>query len=137
MGIQRRFTEMYFEVIYSDSEDRMPPVIWRVESERAGPDTFLSVAAGDASGVERVLVTYANPVGSSNNDTWQSLDLAYNTYTERWEGSLSGLTGKAIFVLQVMDAAGNVTVSSNKGRYFSPELNYIYLPITMHKALSR
>jgi hypothetical protein len=100
------------------------------------------VAAGDASGVERVLVTYADAVGSSNNHTWQSLDLAYNAHTERWESSLPGLTGKAVFFLQAMDAAGNVTVSSNKGQYFSPEPNHIYLPIVrmdiihVHKALS-
>jgi hypothetical protein len=124
-------------VTYSDSDDRMPPVIWRVESDRAGSDILLSVAAGDASGVERVLVTYANPVGSSNNNAWQSLDLAYNAHTERWEGSLPSLTGKAIFFLQAMDAAGNVTISSNKGQYFSLESNPIYLPITVHKALSR
>ena len=137
VGVQRRFTQMRFAVTYSESDDRMPPVIWRVESERAGAGVLLSVAAGDASGVERVLVTYANPVGSSNSDTWQSYDLTYNTYTERWEGTLSGLTGKAIFILQAMDAAGNVTISSNKGQYFSPEPNHIYLPITVRKALSR
>jgi hypothetical protein len=132
MGIQRRFTEMRFAVAYSDSDDRLPPVIWRVESESTGAGTFLSVAAGDASGVERVLVTYADPVGPSTNAAWQSLDLTYNTYTERWEGVLSGLTGKAIFFLQAMDAAGNVTISHNKGQYFSPEPNHIYLPMIVH-----
>jgi hypothetical protein len=133
LGAQRRFTQMRFAVTYSDSDDRMPPVIWRVESERAGSGIFLSVAAGDASGVERVLVTYADSVGSSNSVAWQSFDLAYNTYTERWEGALPGLAGKAIFFLQAMDTAGNVTVSSNKGQYFSPEPNHIYLPVIVHR----
>jgi hypothetical protein len=32
------------------------------------------------------------------------------------------------YFVQVMDAAGNVTVSDNKGRYFAPEKPTIYLP---------
>jgi hypothetical protein len=76
-GIQRRFTQMRFAVTYSSSDDWMPPVIWQAESETEGNALHLSISVGDASGVERVLITY-----STDGNTWQSRDLAYNGYTD-------------------------------------------------------
>ena len=133
-GLQRRFTQMRFEVTYSDSDDWMPPAIWQAKGEVEGDTMFLSVAAADASDVERVLVTYADAGGASDGGSWESLDLAYNEYTEQWEGTLSGLEGAAVFFIQAMDTAGNVTVSGNKGHYFEPESTNVYLPVILNRA---
>jgi hypothetical protein len=127
IGVQRRFTQMRFAVSYSNSDDWTPPVIWKAEGETEGDALHLSVSVGDASGIERVLVTF-----SADDNGWQSLDLTYNGFTERWEGSLSDLAGRALFFVQAMDAAGNVTVSGNKGHYFQQEQKAIYLPIVLY-----
>ncbi len=131
-GLERRFTELDFAITYSDSLDFTPPAIWNVESLLYAGTTTFQVSADDASGIERVLITY-----SADGDTWQSIDLTYRAYTERWEGSLSGLTEGAIFLAQVMDTAGNVTVSENKGQYFAPQQIAIYLPIVQRGGPAR
>jgi hypothetical protein len=44
---------------------------------------------------------------------------------------LTGLTGQFIYLVQAVDGAGNVTITSNKGLFFEPERHQIYLPIVM------
>jgi hypothetical protein len=117
---------MTLTVVYSDSVDFVPPAIWEVESVLFGGTTTFSVLADDASGIERVVVTY-----SGDGRGWASADLGYSGYTERWEGTVAGLTEGASYFVQVMDAAGNVTVSDNKGRYFAPEPHEVYLPLVL------
>jgi hypothetical protein len=123
-GTERHFTRLDFTVTYSDSVDFTPPAIWRVESLLFAETTTFKVSADDASGIERVLVTY-----STDGVTWQSADLTYSAYTGQWETSLTGLTKEASYFIQAMDAAGNVTISDNKGQYFFPERPAIYLPL--------
>jgi hypothetical protein len=126
MGELRRFTELTFTVAYSDGLDFTPPAIWHVSSGLVAETTSFEVSAGDASGIERVLVTY-----SADGQHWQSTDLAYRAYTDLWEGSLTGLTAETSYFVQVMDGAGNVTASDNKGQYFTPERHEIYLPVVL------
>ena len=133
-GLQRRFTQMHFAVTYSDSDDWMPPAIWQAKGELKDDALHLSVAAGDASGVERVLVTYTDTGATSDEANWESLDLVYNEYAERWEGALFGLSGQTVFFVQAVDTAGNVTVSGNKGHYFEPERSSVYLPVILNHA---
>ena len=90
-----------------------------------GTATF-GVSAEDGSGIERVLVTY-----SPDDRQWQSADLSYDGTTEWWTVSLPGLTDETSYFVQVMDKAGNVTVSDNKGQYFTPERYDVYLPIVL------
>lgn len=130
-GVERPFTVLTFTVAYSDSIDLTPPAIWEVESVLLGGTTTFKVSADDASGIARVLVTY-----STDDENWQSADLTYTAYTDRWEKSLSGLTEEASYFIQVMDAAGNITVSDNKGQYFAPEKRAIYLPIVLRNKAS-
>jgi hypothetical protein len=125
-GTLRRFTELVFTVTYSDSVDYVPPVVWEVESLLAGETTTFKVSVDDASGIERVLVTYC-----ADGQNWSSANLTYSAYTGRWEGSVTGLTEEASYFVQVMDGAGNVTISNNKGEYFSPETHNIYLPLVL------
>jgi hypothetical protein len=104
-------------------------VIWQVKSDPADRRK-LSVAAGDASGIEQVWATY-----STDGEVWQSVELAYSAYTDRWEGTLPEGTEEAVYIIQAMDAAGNVVQSGNKGRFFdtSGETD-IYLPLILNDA---
>jgi hypothetical protein len=124
-GMLRRFTELTLTVVYSDSIDFVPPIIWEVEGTLVAGTATVSVSAADASGIERVLVTY-----SADGQHWHSADLSYSAYTDLWKTSLPGLTETASYFVQAMDAAGNVTVSDNKGKQFIPE-KHIYLPLVM------
>jgi hypothetical protein len=125
-GTLRRFTELTFTVVYSDGLDFTPPAIWQVASGLSSGTTSFQVSADDASGIEQVLVTY-----SADGQHWQSADLTYRAYTNLWEGSVPGLTAEAIYFVQVMDGAGNVTVSDNKGQYFVPQEHRVYLPVVL------
>jgi hypothetical protein len=134
-GAERRFTQLTFSVTYSDSVDFTPPAIWKVESVLIEETTTFTVSVQDSSGIERVLVTY-----SADGQSWQSADLTYDTSTgqvEQWGTSLTSLTEETNYFIQVVDAAGNVTVSDNKGQYFAPEPpaappgGGVYLPIIL------
>jgi hypothetical protein len=88
------------------------------------------VAAADASGVEQIWATY-----STDGDVWESIELVYSAYTERWEGVLPENEG-IVFVVQAMDSAGNTTWSGNKGQFFGSsegETN-LYLPLVLNEA---
>jgi hypothetical protein len=125
-GELRRFTKLVFVVVYSDSIDFLGPVIWEVKSTIMGDTATFGVSAEDSSGIERVLVTH-----SPDDRHWQSADLEYDGATERWMVSLPDLTEETSYFVQVMDKAGNVTVSDNKGQYFTPERYDVYLPLVL------
>jgi hypothetical protein len=129
VGQERRFTQLDIAVCYSDSPDRTPPVIWHVA---VAPEDgrSLSVFAGDASGIEQVWATY-----STDGDVWQSIELVYSAYTERWEGMLPE-SESIIFIVQAMDSAGNTTWSGNKGQFFGPAEGEtaVYLPLILNEA---
>jgi hypothetical protein len=66
---------------------------------------------------------------------WQSIELVYSAYTDRWEGTLPEGTEKAVYVIQAMDAAGNVAQSGNKGQFFGASGGTeIYLPLILNDA---
>ena len=75
------------------------------------------------------------PQSSSGGQQWSPAQISpsgqHSSPQSRMGGqaSLSGLSGQVMFLVQAMDAAGNVTVSGNKGRYFEAERSGIYLPI--------
>jgi hypothetical protein len=128
-GTLRRFSHLTVTVVYSDSVDFTPPVIWEVNSIIVADTASFSVSADDASGVERVLVTT-----STDGQTWRSHDLSYVPYAQLWETTLSGLTEDTSYFVQVMDAAGNVTVSDNKGQYHIPQQRNIFLPVVLRSS---
>jgi hypothetical protein len=128
LGQERRFTQIEIAVSYSDSLDQTPPVIWRVGFDRSTKQ--LSVATGDASGIEQVWATF-----SEDGDVWQSIELTFSAYTYRWEGALPVETDKAVFVIQAMDGAGNVSHSGNKGHFFgAADTTQLYLPLVLNQA---
>ncbi len=127
-GALRRFTSLQFTVYYaaSDDDDFMPPTVWKVEHQSSATEgeADFAVICEDSSGIQRVVMAY-----TGNGSTWQSRDLEYDGSQDHWETHLSGLTGQFIYFIQVVDNAGNVTVTSNKGLFFESPWYQIYLPL--------
>jgi hypothetical protein len=78
---------------------------------------------------------------TEDQGTWRSRDLAYEGTSGRWTGPISG-TQQTVYFVQVVDGAGNVAVSDNKGRYHPlwPKLPFyvdggprypLYLPLVV------
>jgi hypothetical protein len=129
-GLLRRFTRLEFEVYYDwDSQvDVTPPIVWAVESQAFGNEADFWVVAQDASGIQRVVMAY-----TQDGERWWSRDLSHNLVADRWETHFKGLSGAFVYFVQVVDGAGNVMVTANKGLFFSP-IRSLYLPVVMRDA---
>lgn len=107
-GVETRFDQMGFVVYYhSNSADRTAPTPADPGESGSlhtltGLTANFSLALSDASGIYRAVVTYTDRVSK-----WQSFDLAYNSGTSRWEGSLT-CRRNVLYYVQVVDNAGNV-----------------------------
>lgn len=114
-GVQRLYDQMSFGAYYSNSPDRNAASIRSVDGilDPATGTGSVKVVASDASGVQRVVVAF-----TSGDGRWSSADLALNQPPLAWTGVISGSLTTQFFV-QVVDAAGNVAVNDNKGRYYS------------------
>jgi hypothetical protein len=123
---QRIYGELDFEVIYSDSPDQIPAEVSLARGQAASMLPWVKVEASDASGVQRVVVTYTN-----NRGQFESMDLVYQPAMQKWVGQLPVLSSTA-WLAQVMDGAGNVTLVTSKGSYFEAgqgsTLYWQYLP---------
>jgi len=71
-----------------------------VESSYAGGQAHFSVWGTSETGIQRVVATYTTGDGQ-----WQSLDLAFNEATARWEGALP-TTSPITYFVQAVDAEG-------------------------------
>jgi hypothetical protein len=114
-GVQRLYDQMSFGAYYSDSPDRNAASILTVDGTldpTAGTGS-VKVAASDASGVQRVVVAFTGGDGR-----WESADLAFDDVAQKWSGVITATAATQFFV-QVADAAGNVAVNDNKGRYYA------------------
>jgi uncharacterized repeat protein (TIGR01451 family) len=119
-GVERLFTSIDALVYYSDSSDRIPPTLRRVDAGTAGSTVRFVVEATDNSPatVKRVLVIFRE-VGSALTSEWRSHDLEHIPGTNLWTASDTLTDGNAVeFLVQAVDSAGNVAVSFNKGRYY-------------------
>jgi hypothetical protein len=112
IGIQRRFTSVSARVFYRPPADTdfTPPAIATVTGTSSGATVSFQVNASDASGIRLVTVLYRDGA------TWRSLTLT-------GAGTSFAGTGPAAqaavdYLVQVVDASGNVAVSSNKASLF-------------------
>ena len=112
------FTEMGIEVMYGDaaSGDTTAPVVTSIErpcnSDGPAPrcgSRFLISADGTGSAVTRV-VLLIQPEGES---AWRSIPVAQGA-SGRWEASIDVPTYR--WILQLVDAAGNVAIETDRGR---------------------
>ncbi len=134
-GVERLYSNMLLESYYASplvsGEDYLPPTIWAAHAVLFTDTLQFRVAAEDFdSGMARVLVTY-NVLQGDGTGEWRSVDLTYDPNSDVWFGgaSASGLSGE--YFVQVMDAAGNVTLSANKGEFFAGETFETFLPLVI------
>jgi hypothetical protein len=115
IGTQRRFTRVSARVFYRPTADSdfTPPAISSVTGASAGSTVTFSVAATDAAGIRLVTVLYRDGA------TWRSLTLPSNGST--WTGSGPANQAVVDYLVQVVDASGNVATSSNKASLFTAE----------------
>jgi hypothetical protein len=123
---ERVYEQQSFDVYYhTGSDDWTAPTITCVGSDLQQAQSTVTVNAGDASGIQTVVVAHTDGQG-----VWDSVDLAWTGMV--WSGSFSATLDSRYFV-QVVDQAGNVRVDDNAGTYFVPGegrcLFDIYLPL--------
>jgi uncharacterized protein YjbI with pentapeptide repeats len=114
IGTQRLFTNLKGRVFYrapGDTDFTPPAISSTTTSNAAGAVTF-TVKASDANPIKRVLVLYLD------GGTWRSLDLAANAAGD-YEGATPTTAATLDYFVQVVDASGNVGVSSNKAALFN------------------
>ncbi len=129
-GTERLYTSLSYDLYYSISRDNLPPVIELVDMTTGGATgnftARFSIKASDPDDptipddgrVRRVIISWTYAAGDT---TWESMDLQFNFISGAWIGELAGLTGAEIdFIVQAIDAAGNVGASTSKGFFFSP-----------------
>lgn len=116
--IQRLYDRMTFNTLYSNSDDEIPPQVRFVDgvlNSQTGQGE-IKVEATDNLTVTLVVVAYtANLV--ANTGEWKSVDLIFDDETQKWTGTITA-TAQTRYFVQAADAAGNVTVNDNKGRYY-------------------
>jgi hypothetical protein len=127
-GTEKLFQKMEFDVYYAheQEDDFVVPDILKVEALTVQDATSFQVEVEDESGVERVVVTYAE-----DGEHWQSQDLIYDSLSGTWKGGLIGLSGEVSYFVQAVDGAGNVSMTANKGFFFEPTRLEVYLPLVL------
>ena len=121
-GFQALYGKMNGDVYHSTSADWTPPRVTAVRTETltAAPASTVrfSITANDSGNpgdVQRVVVLYRDGVD------WKSDELAFDGTS--WNGArlLTGTGGPGLVVVyQVVDKAGNVSVTSDKGPGYVP-----------------
>ncbi len=111
-GTQRRYTRVAGETYRSTSNDRVAPTFTKIDAFVVSGNAAFSVdvAGGDA---RRVLAGYR----SGSSSVWQFVDLAQGP-AGHWSGGGPVAASQFEYFVQVVDEAGNVGVSTNKGFYF-------------------
>jgi hypothetical protein len=120
-GVQRLFLEVEADVLYAPpgaEGDQTPPTFSRIAAttvaDGGAATAAFSVAVADddpAGEVRRVLVLVRD-----TSNAWQAIDLVREGAT--WVGGAAVADERIEYFVQAVDAAGNVAVSTNKGRYF-------------------
>lgn len=125
-GRQRLYTDMTFDIYFSDSPDYAPPTATWVAGRRTGPSVAVKVEAEDSSGIQRVIATHA-----CSGCPFTSTDLRYDPAMHKWIGEIPTARTLTWFVT-VVDGAGNVTYMNNKGKFYQTAGNAgIYLPVIL------
>lgn len=113
-AVARLFDTIGGEVKYSTSQDFTAPFLTNVSATLSGSTLSLGLDATDASGIATVLVLVKDESGA-----WRSVTLSQTGGSGPYRGSLA-VTGTLIeYFAQAQDTAGNVGISTNKGRYYS------------------
>jgi hypothetical protein len=109
---QRLYGNIALELTFSSAIDTLAPTIQYSAAQATVAGITVKVEAGDASGIQRVVVAYTD-----GNGNLQSLNLTYHPDMQKWVGLIPGLRRAAWFA-QVVDGAGNVAYGFDKGKFF-------------------
>jgi hypothetical protein len=115
-GVQRKFTGIGAEVKYSDSTDFLAPQLTDIDAVLSGGNLTISLIAYDEAqdNVKRVLVMVKDGTGA-----WSPHALTVGTDGFTWSATFPVSGTQFEYFAQAQDGAGNVGVTTNKGRYFS------------------
>jgi hypothetical protein len=132
VGTQRLYTNLQFEVYHAPSAetDFVAPSLWQVSALTSSNTLTFSVFTTDDRGtIARVVVLYR----STSSNTWQKVELAYNTSTSIATGSVPLPSGVVEYFAQVVDGAGNVSLALEKGNPFTMmgSAQKVYLPLVV------
>jgi Tol biopolymer transport system component len=120
IGTQRRFTALAGNILYTapNVTDFTPSTFGPVEVTKAAETVGFAVDVtdnvGGADGVKRVVVLYRDGSG-----VWKSIEMSHSS--PRWSGAGPLVGGSVEWFIQGVDAAGNVSVTSNKALLQSVE----------------
>jgi hypothetical protein len=139
VGTQRRFTSVGLRVFYRppSETDFLRPLISRADATLAGGTATFTVTARDerpAGDPRPPQVRQVQVLARDGSGAWRATTLAPaggDTFT----GTLPGVSGTRVdYFVQVVDDAGNVAVSSNKGALFretaTPVIPSVRVPAT-------
>ena len=125
-GIQRLVDEMSVTPYFVDdaNDDFTRATFRRVDATVADGTLTLAADVVDDQGgperIKRVLVLVLVDPEHGSSSTWQSVDLV-RTEGSRWTGSIPVSGDEIEYVVQAVDAAGNVAVTANKALNFRDE----------------
>jgi CSLREA domain-containing protein len=120
VGFQRLFTDIGADVVYSRNADFVAPELSRVDGAVVGTTAAFSVCAtdplGGAGDVKRVLVLYRDDAPGAS--VWRRAELVRSGTTCTWTGGGAAIGTRVEYLVQALDDAGNVAVSTFKARYY-------------------
>ena len=120
VGNERFYDRVVYQVFYADDADYIPPTIAYVSAipgQAAGVvhvEARVFDADATGAGVERVVVSFTTGQGE-----WRSVELARTPGSAFWSGEVAGIGDRALFMVQAVDAAGNVSQTRAKGLFFA------------------
>jgi len=115
IGTQRLETHLAGTLYRSDSDDWVPPTIKQVTSFLVGGGVTFSVETEDTGAVGGAILYRTDA-----DDVWRTINLAPATDHLIGGGTVlpAGATEVREWYAQIRDAAGNVSQTTNKGRYY-------------------
>ncbi|RNL80810.1 Ig-like domain-containing protein, partial [Nocardioides marmorisolisilvae] len=126
-GLQRTYRSMDVQTYLpsAGNDDWIAPTFSQVTGQVH--DGVVSISAhvlddrGDASRVKRVRLLLLEDPRSGVSTVWRGLDLVRTAGSDEWTGSLTTTGRNLEFVLQAVDAAGNVGVTNDKAQNFNDD----------------
>ncbi|MFL6021997.1 MAG: hypothetical protein ACJ72O_01540 [Marmoricola sp.] len=126
-GLQRTYKSMDVLTYLppAGNDDYIAPTFSQVTG--SVHDGVLSVSAhatddrGDESRVKRVRLLLLQDPRDGVATTWRGLDLVRTAGSDEWTGSLASSGRNLEFILQAVDAAGNVGVTTDKAQNFNDD----------------
>ena len=133
LGIERQYTHLEFEVYHApfDESDFVAPAIYDVQTYTSTGQVQFEVLVNDDVGpVMRVVVLYRK----ATSNIWQSAELIFDPDEEKATGIVSGLSGMVDFIVQAVDAAGNVALALEHGKPYTVTAGplQLFLPLVRH-----